>query len=114
MTDEFALFLGCVIPNRYPFSDAASRHVLSSFGAGVTELEGAGCCPAPGVFRSFDIETWLTLGARNIILAEELNRNLCIMCNGCYGTLNDIRKKIGLDTDSIREVIWQATKGLKR
>jgi transketolase len=31
-----------------------------------------------------------------------------------YGTLDDIRKKIGLDTDSIREVIERANRGLKK
>jgi len=84
------MFLGCVIPNRYPFIDAASRHVLNAVKVGVVELEGAGCCPAPGVFRSFDINTWRVLGARNITIAEDLERDMCIMCNGCYGTLNDI------------------------
>ena len=29
-----------------------------------------------------------------------------------YGTLRDTREKIGLDTDAIREVVWQAVRGL--
>ncbi len=91
---NYAMYLGCVIPNRYPYIDAASRHVLGALGAGLVEMEGAGCCPAPGVFRSFDLETWLALGARNITIAEELERNLCIMCNGCYGTLNDVNTEL--------------------
>ncbi|MHA1777072.1 MAG: CoB--CoM heterodisulfide reductase subunit B [Promethearchaeota archaeon] len=95
---NIGLYLGCVIPNRYPFIDAATRHVLNALQVGVMEMEGAGCCPAPGVFRSFDINTWLTLGARNITIAEEMNRNLCIMCNGCYGTLNDINTELKHDT----------------
>ncbi|WP_457556967.1 CoB--CoM heterodisulfide reductase subunit B [Candidatus Harpocratesius sp.] len=89
-----AMYLGCVIPNRYPFIDAATRSVLNALKVGVVELEGAGCCPAPGVFRSFDIDTWLTLGARNITIAEDIKRNLCIMCNGCYGTLNDVNTEL--------------------
>ena len=91
---NYAMYLGCVIPNRYPYIDAGSRHVLNALGVGITDLKGAGCCPAPGVFRSFDIETWLTLGARNIIIAEEINRNMCIMCNGCFGTLNDVNTEL--------------------
>lgn len=93
------MYLGCVIPNRYPFIDAASRHVLDALKVGVKELEGAGCCPAPGVFRSFDINTWLTLGARNVTVAEDLDRNMCIMCNGCYGTLNDINTELKHDKE---------------
>ncbi|UYP43904.1 hypothetical protein NEF87_000189 [Candidatus Lokiarchaeum ossiferum] len=94
---NLGMYLGCVIPNRYPFIDAASRHVLDAMKVGVAELEGAGCCPAPGVFRSFDINTWMTLGARNITIAEDMNRNMCIMCNGCFGTLNDINTELKED-----------------
>jgi heterodisulfide reductase subunit B2 len=94
---NIGLYLGCVIPNRYPFIDAATRHVLNKLNVGVKELEGAGCCPAPGVFRSFDINTWLTLGARNLTIGEDIDRNVCIMCNGCYGTLNDINTELKHD-----------------
>ena len=96
---NIALFLGCVIPNRYPFIETATRHVLNALNVGVMEMEGAGCCPAPGVFRSFDINTWLTLGARNITIAEDLQRNIGIMCNGCYGTLNDINTELKHDKE---------------
>lgn len=94
-----AMYLGCVIPNRYPYIDAASRHTISALGVGIADLEGASCCPAPGVFRSFDIETWLSLGARNLTIAEGINRNLCVMCNGCYGTLNDINTELKEDPE---------------
>ncbi len=93
------MFLGCVIPNRYPFIDAACRYVLNALKVGVVELEGAGCCPAPGVFRSFDINTWRVLAARNITLAEDLERDMCIMCNGCYGTLNDVNTQLKEDSE---------------
>ncbi|QEE16976.1 CoB--CoM heterodisulfide reductase subunit B [Promethearchaeum syntrophicum] len=96
---NISMFLGCVIPNRYPFIDAACRHVLNSLKVGVVELEGAGCCPAPGVFRSFDINTWRVLGARNITIAEDIERDMCIMCNGCYGTLNDINTDLKEDIE---------------
>jgi heterodisulfide reductase subunit B2 len=91
---NIGIYLGCVIPNRFPFIDVATRHVLNAFKIGVKELEGAGCCPAPGVFRSFDIETWLTLAARNITISEDMNRDLMTMCNGCYGTLNDVNTEL--------------------
>ncbi|XEO78379.1 hypothetical protein WKT22_03418 [Candidatus Lokiarchaeum ossiferum] len=93
------LYLGCVIPNRYPFIEAATRHVFDTLNIGVVDLEGASCCPAPGVFRSFDIETWLTLGARNITISEQLQRDLVTMCNGCYGTLNDVNYELKTDSE---------------
>lgn len=83
----YSLYLGCVIPNRYPMTERATRTVLQELGVTIKEMEGAGCCPAPGVFRSFDIPTWLTLAARNITIAEKNEADIVTMCNGCYGTL---------------------------
>ena len=96
---NIGLYLGCVIPNRFPFIEAASRHLFNALNIGVVDLEGASCCPAPGVFRSFDIETWLTLSARNIIKSEQLQRDLITMCNGCYGTLNDVNQELKEDPE---------------
>jgi heterodisulfide reductase subunit B len=92
MTDEakdltYSLYLGCVIPNRYPQTERATRTVLKELGVKIKEMEGASCCPAPGVFRSFDVPTWLTIAARNVTIGEENGNDILTMCNGCYGTL---------------------------
>jgi len=87
---EYSFYLGCVIPNRYPMVEKATRIVLKALGVKIKEMNGATCCPAPGVFRSFDIPTWLTIGARNITIAEENKANILTMCNGCYGTLLEV------------------------
>ncbi|MCP4764138.1 MAG: hypothetical protein GY870_20360 [archaeon] len=84
---KYALYLGCLIPNRYPMIEAATRRFLNKMKVEIDEMEGASCCPAPGVFRSFDTPTWLTLAARNITIAEEKNDDILALCNGCYGTL---------------------------
>jgi heterodisulfide reductase subunit B len=83
----YSLFLGCVIPNRLPQIEAASRLVFPKIGVKLVEMNGASCCPAPGVIRCFDNDTWLALVARNIALAEENGHDMLILCNGCYGTL---------------------------
>ena len=87
---RFALFLGCVIPNRYPFIERATRAVFEKFKIELIDMKGASCCPAPGVFRGFDIDTWLVVGARNITIAEELGVDIALMCNGCYGSLLEV------------------------
>jgi len=93
MTEEknwsYGLFLGCVIPNRYPFIETSIRNVLDYLGANLIDLVGASCCPAPGVFRAFHIPSWLVIAARNIAIAEELGVDIVTGCNGCFGTLRD-------------------------
>lgn len=84
---RYSLFLGCVIPNRLPQIEAATRHVMPKLDVELVEMEGASCCPAPGVIKSFDIDTWLALTARNIAISEENGLDILVLCNGCYGTL---------------------------
>lgn len=86
---RYGFFLGCVAPNRYPMIEASIRTVFEFLGAELLELEGAACCPAPGVFRAFHIPSWLVIAARNITIAEELGVSPITGCNGCYGTLRD-------------------------
>jgi len=86
---DYALYLGCIAPNRYPGIEASVRGTLEELGVRLHDLRGASCCPAPGVVKSFSKDTWLALAARNISLAEDLMKNLMTICNGCYGTLKE-------------------------
>ncbi len=101
---KYALFLGCVIPNRYPMIERSIRDVFDELGAELLDLPGASCCPAPGVFRSFHIPTWYVIAARNIVLAEELNLNPITGCNGCYGTLKDVWYDLEHDSELKKKV----------
>lgn len=84
--NDFALFLGCTIPLRFPFIESASRKVLDALNINIKDLP-FGCCPDPNGVQSFHNDTWLALAARNLCLAEEENLDILTLCNGCYETL---------------------------
>ena len=86
---KYALFLGCIMPLRYPGIEAATKLVMKEFDVELLEITGATCCPAPGVLGSFDLENWLTIAARNLSLAERMGLDITLACNGCYASLQE-------------------------
>jgi heterodisulfide reductase subunit B len=91
---RYALFLGCMIPNRYPNIEVSIRSAISGLGIELVDMKGASCCPAPGVIKSFSSRFWLAAAARNITIAEEMRCDIVTGCNGCYGTLKDANETL--------------------
>jgi heterodisulfide reductase subunit B len=104
MTETYSFFLGCIAPNRYPAIESTTRLVLDRLGIGVQEMERAGCCPAPGVFRSFDKADWMVAAARNISIAEKNGSPLLTVCNGCFGTLFSVNHELSHNEELKKEV----------
>lgn len=113
---SYALFLGCVIPNRYPGIELAMRNIAPTLGIELEDMEGASCCPAPGVFKSFHMPTWLALAARNLCIAESLSCDIVTLCNGCYSSLkeaNDILREDAEQRDKVNKILNDVKKEFK-
>ncbi|MHC1604436.1 MAG: CoB--CoM heterodisulfide reductase subunit B [Candidatus Methanofastidiosia archaeon] len=104
MESKFAFFLGCLIPNRFPEIEKASRMVCDKIGIKLLDMEGASCCPAPGVMKSFNKNAWLKLAARNLQIAENIGCDILTLCNGCYGTLKDASTELREEPQKLKEV----------
>ncbi|MFX1238257.1 MAG: CoB--CoM heterodisulfide reductase subunit B [Promethearchaeota archaeon] len=101
---KYGFFLGCIMPNRYPQIERSIRTVFEELDIELLEMNGASCCPAPGVIRGFHIPTWQAIAARNICIAEEMGVDIVTGCNGCYGSLRDAWYELNENQDEKRHI----------
>ncbi|MFQ6120970.1 MAG: heterodisulfide reductase-related iron-sulfur binding cluster [Methanosarcinales archaeon] len=84
---EYALFLGCTIPARFPYLEKSIRMVLEELGVKYRELEGFTCCPTKTIIGIRDKSIWYLTAARNLAIAEKEGLDILTPCNGCYASL---------------------------
>ncbi|WP_067048403.1 CoB--CoM heterodisulfide reductase subunit B [Methanofollis ethanolicus] len=105
---QYAFFLGCIAPNRYPGCEAAAIKTSKNLGIELLPLKGASCCPAPGAFGAVDLNVWYAMAARNIVLAEQMNKDIALICNGCYKSIYEVNERLKEDDelrDGVNEVL---------
>ena len=100
----FYHFLGCIIPHRYPSVEKAVKMVFNDLDMELLDMDGATCCPAPGVFGSFDRVTWATIAARNLTIAEAGGHPVVTGCNGCFASLWEANHELKHD-DELRDKV---------
>ena len=103
------MFEGCIIGNRIPFIEAASMKVFEKVGIETSQAPFS-CCPDPTGMKSFDNDAWLTLGARNLTLAEAEGKDIISLCNGCTNTLRGVQYQLKHDSIKMEKVNQELAK----
>jgi heterodisulfide reductase subunit B len=101
---KYAFFLGCVMPMRYPGIESSTRDVMKQLGVELVDIDEFSCCPAPGVTRSLHSDTWLSVAAHNLVAAQEAKLDIVVVCNGCYGSLDEAAHMLNHDEAKLKEV----------
>ncbi len=104
MTEEYGFFIGCTIPLKLPHLEKAFRDVAGILDVKLIEMEGVSCCPEPVSLQSLNIDTWVTLGARNLAIAEKMGVNIIAICSGCYETLKTVSVLLEEDEEYLGKI----------
>jgi len=104
MSRSYSLFLGCYIPAVQPFAEVSLRRIAPLLGIKLLDIKGATCCPVPEIVRLADKEAWLSVAARNLSLAEQIGKDIMVLCNGCWESLYESRETLLHDQNLMDDV----------
>jgi heterodisulfide reductase subunit B len=91
-SDRFALYPGCLVLQRMPQYELATKRLLAALDVTLVDMHGAACCGAP-VVESFSDE-WVALSGYNLALAQRLGLDVLTLCGSCTNTLRRARRTL--------------------
>ena len=100
----WALYMGCVIPNRLPYMELAMRETLRHFEIKAHDIEGFSCCPNPLTLPHIDHHASLAISARNLAIAEKQGMGILTPCNGCFEMLKGAAVCLQEDKELLEEI----------
>lgn len=98
--ERIALFPGCLVLQRMPQYEKATKEVLNAIGIQSESIPRAACCGAP--LESFT-NRWLRFAAYNLSLAERMGLDVVTLCGNCTNTL--LRANVALEDPSLRREV---------
>ncbi|HOF88320.1 MAG TPA: heterodisulfide reductase-related iron-sulfur binding cluster [Armatimonadota bacterium] len=101
---RYGYFWGCYLPSRMPHLEKAMRAAFAALGIAAQDLEGLSCCPEKSMIKNADHDTWLTMAARNLAIAEDAGVAIVTPCTGCYGTLKGANHALAAHPDALAMV----------
>ena len=105
MTEKpWALYMGCVIPNRLPFMEIAIRETARHFNIPLKEIDGFTCCPNPLTLPHVDHHAALAITTRNLAIAEEQGLPILTPCNGCFEMLKGASVRLKEDKELLNHI----------
>jgi heterodisulfide reductase subunit B len=107
---KYALFLGCTVPVRTMAYEISTRNVMEKLGISLVDLKDFGCCGFP--LESIDHDTYLSVAARNLAVAESENLPVMTLCSACNGSL--LKANLAMQNEKTREKINANLKPLGR
>jgi len=89
---KYALYPGCTVLGRGRNYEMAARAIAKVFDIEFIDLVDFECCGFP--IKSVHYETFIMMGARNILAAEEKELNICTLCSACTSSLTEVNKHL--------------------
>jgi len=99
---RYALFLGCTAPTKSRNYELATREVARVLGIELVDLPDFECCGFP--LKSVHHESHLLMAARNLMVAEREELDVCVLCSACTGTLTEVNRQLA-HNDVLREQV---------